>query len=73
MDKFGSIVRINLTTGSIKKESLCEKTMKEFIGGRGYATKVLYDELPKGTDPLSPASPGCARFGAFRPRSSATK
>ena len=54
MDKFGSIVRIDLTTGSIKKESLCEKTMKEFIGGRGYATKVLYDELPKGTDPLSP-------------------
>ena len=54
MDKFGSIVRINLTTGSVKKESLCEKTMKEFIGGRGYATKVLYDELPKGTDPLSP-------------------
>jgi len=54
MDKFGSIARINLTTGSIKKESLCEKTMKEFIGGRGYATKVLYDELPKGTDPLSP-------------------
>ena len=54
MDKFGSIVRINLTTGSVKKESPCEKTMKEFIGGRGYATKVLYDELPKGTDPLSP-------------------
>ncbi len=54
MDKFGAIVRINLTTGSVKKESPCEKTMKEFIGGRGYATKVLYDELPKGTDPLSP-------------------
>lgn len=54
MDKFGSVLRINLTTGAVTKENLCEKTMKEFIGGRGYATKVLYDELPKGTDPLSP-------------------
>jgi aldehyde:ferredoxin oxidoreductase len=30
--------------------------MKDFIGGRGYATKVLYDELPKGVDPLSPGN-----------------
>jgi len=53
MDKFGKILRVNLTTGSITRESLCEKTLKEFIGGRGYATKVLYDEVPAGTDPLS--------------------
>ncbi|HPK06493.1 MAG TPA: aminotransferase class I/II-fold pyridoxal phosphate-dependent enzyme, partial [Aminivibrio sp.] len=54
MDKFGKVLRVNLTTGTIGIESLCEKTMKEFIGGRGYATKVLYDEVPAGTDPLSP-------------------
>jgi len=45
---------VNLTSGTVRTESLCEKIMKEFIGGRGYATKVLYDEVPKGTDPLSP-------------------
>jgi aldehyde:ferredoxin oxidoreductase len=54
MNKFGSILRINLTTGSVKKEEPNERLMKEFIGGRGYATKMLYDELAKGTDPLSP-------------------
>ena len=41
MNKFGSILRINLTTGSVKKEEPNERLMKEFIGGRGYATKML--------------------------------
>ena len=54
MDKFGKILRVNLTDGTVKAESLCEKTLKEYIGGRGYATKVLYDEVPKGTEALSP-------------------
>jgi len=54
MNAFGSVLRINLTTGSISREQVNEKTAKEFVGGRGYGTKILYDELPKGTDPLSP-------------------
>ncbi len=54
MNTLGSVLRINLTNGTICKEQACEKTAREFLGGRGYGTKVLYDELPKGTDPLSP-------------------
>ena len=54
MDKFGKVLRVNLSNGTVASESLCEKTLKDYIGGRGYATKVLYDEVPKGTDPLSP-------------------
>lgn len=56
MDNLGKVLRVNLTEGTVKSESLCEKTVRNFIGGRGYATKVLYDEVPKGTDPLSPAN-----------------
>lgn len=54
MDNLGKVMRVNLTEGTIKTESPCEKTVKNFIGGRGYGTKVLYDEVPAGTDPLSP-------------------
>jgi len=56
MDNLGKVLRVNLTEGTVRSESLCEKTVRNFIGGRGYATKVLYDEVPKGTDPLSPAN-----------------
>lgn len=56
MDKFGKILRVNLTTRNTASESLCEKTLKDYIGGRGYATKVLYDEVPKGIDSLSPGN-----------------
>jgi aldehyde:ferredoxin oxidoreductase len=48
------LLRVNLTTGSISRERLNEDWMKAFIGGRGYATKLLYEELPAKTDPLSP-------------------
>ena len=50
----GRILRINLSSGKISKESLDESLARNFLGGRGIATKILYDELPAGTDPLSP-------------------
>ncbi len=50
----GVILRINLSTGDIKKESLDESFARNFLGGRGIASKILYDELPAGMDPLSP-------------------
>ena len=50
----GKILRVNLSTGSIKKEALDEKTAYNFIGGRGYAAKILNDELKPGTDALGP-------------------
>ncbi len=50
----GTILRINLSSGEISKESLDESLARNFLGGRGIATKILYDELPAGTDPLSP-------------------
>jgi aldehyde:ferredoxin oxidoreductase len=49
-----SLMRVNLTTGAVSTEPLKEAWLKDFIGGRGYATKLLFEELSPGVDPLSP-------------------
>jgi aldehyde:ferredoxin oxidoreductase len=50
----GTILRVNLATGAIKREELSEKLKLQFIGGRGFGVKMLFDELAPGIDPLSP-------------------
>jgi aldehyde:ferredoxin oxidoreductase len=50
----GRILRINLTDGSIKTEPLAEDLARAYIGGAGFGIKLLYDEVKKGVDPLSP-------------------
>ncbi len=52
----GKCIRLNLTTGKIKIDTttLTEDFCKTYIGGYGWASKILWDELPAGTDPLSP-------------------
>lgn len=52
----GQILRVNLSQGSISKEKLDRKLARDYIGGRGLATKILYDELDPTVDPLSPAN-----------------
>jgi aldehyde:ferredoxin oxidoreductase len=48
-----NMLRVNLTEGTVKQEPLNEEWVKQYIGGRGYGTKLLYEELEPGTDPLS--------------------
>lgn len=50
----GRLLSVNLTTGEIKKESIAEAKLKNYIGGRGLATKLIYDEMDPKIDPLSP-------------------
>jgi len=50
----GVILRVNLTTKEIVKQSLDMDLASQFIGGRGLNLKYLYDELKPGTDPLGP-------------------
>jgi len=49
-----NVLRVNLTTGNIKKENLDIRHAKLFLGGKGLGAKILYDELGKIIDPLSP-------------------
>ncbi|UCC16522.1 MAG: aldehyde ferredoxin oxidoreductase family protein, partial [Dehalococcoidales bacterium] len=48
----GKLLKINLTTGNTSEEIIPEKVAEDFVGGRGYGIRYLYDELPPGTDPL---------------------
>lgn len=50
----GSILRVNLTTGTIKKEPVTEELVREWLGGRGFVIKTLWDEVKAGTPPFSP-------------------
>jgi aldehyde:ferredoxin oxidoreductase len=50
----GQILRVNLTTKTFKVESFTEDFARKWIGGRGFAVKILYDELEPGIDPLGP-------------------
>ncbi|MBW1973088.1 MAG: aldehyde ferredoxin oxidoreductase family protein [Deltaproteobacteria bacterium] len=48
-----SIIRIDLSTGDIKKEKINEEWARDYIGGRGLAGKMLYEEVGPKVDPLS--------------------
>jgi len=50
----GKILRVNLSTGKIGEEPIDEEIAKKFIGARGYAAKIIYDEVAPEVDPLGP-------------------
>ncbi len=50
----GTTLRINLSTGEIRKLPTDEKLMREWYGGRGAIAKILYDEVPRNADPYGP-------------------
>jgi len=50
----GRILRINLTKNQIRIRPTEKRLITEFLGGRGFNSKRLYDETLKETNPLSP-------------------
>jgi len=50
------VLRINLSTGKITKSELDRELVTGFLGGRGFNSKRLFDEIPRGLNPLSPES-----------------
>ncbi len=49
----GCIIRVDLSTNTIAKVPLSQDVARQFLGGRGFNSKVLFDEIPLGIDPLS--------------------
>ena len=49
----GTILRVNLTDGSITKEELDPELAKAYIGARGLGSRILCDEIKPKIDPLS--------------------
>ncbi|MGM0419514.1 MAG: aldehyde ferredoxin oxidoreductase family protein [Bacillota bacterium] len=56
MSKLGEakILRVDLTAGEVKEETLDPQLVKKFLGGRGLASKLLADEIDPNIDALSP-------------------
>jgi aldehyde:ferredoxin oxidoreductase len=48
----GKILRVNLSDGRVSKEEISEEMRSKYLGGRGFAAKILWDEV-RGVDPLS--------------------
>ncbi|MCR4431790.1 MAG: aldehyde ferredoxin oxidoreductase family protein [Tepidanaerobacteraceae bacterium] len=50
----GTVLRVNLSDGTIKKEAINTKDASSYIGARGLATKIMMNEVDPKVDPLSP-------------------
>jgi len=53
----GKIAEVDLTTGKVSTTALPEAVLRQYVGGRGVATKILWDRLGKtwrSVDPLGP-------------------
>jgi len=50
----GRILDVNLTTGKVGEYNLSDRDRERFIGGRYISTKILWDLMKPGIDPLSP-------------------
>jgi len=49
----GKLLRVNLTTKEVKSEALNEEWAQKYLGGRGYGTRLLLEEIDPKVDPLS--------------------
>lgn len=45
-------LRVNLSDSSFSEFSLDDATIHDYIGGRGFGAKLLYDDFRRGTDPV---------------------
>lgn len=50
----GKILRVDLGSGKCKAEALDKKVAKDYIGGRGLGSKIIFDEIDHKCDPLGP-------------------
>jgi aldehyde:ferredoxin oxidoreductase len=52
-----TLLRVNLSNGKVAKESIADAVIRQFVGGRGVATKLLLDGMDPRVDALAPANP----------------
>ena len=57
----GKILWVNLSDGTFKEEELPEDIYRQYLGGYGLATKLIYENMHAKADPLGPD----AIFGFF--------
>jgi aldehyde:ferredoxin oxidoreductase len=52
----GRVLRVDLSTGTIRREALEPDWARDYVGGRGLGARYLFEELDPGVDPLSPGN-----------------
>lgn len=52
----GKILYVNLSEGKFSVKPLPEELVRDYIGGRGFVARLVYDGVPAGADPLGPAN-----------------
>jgi aldehyde:ferredoxin oxidoreductase len=50
----GTILKVDLSSGTIEKEPIKKEVRAKYVGGRGINVRLLFDEVRPGVDPLSP-------------------
>ena len=50
----GRLLRVDLSSGASRVESLDETKARRYLGGRGLGARILVDEVPAGCDPMGP-------------------
>jgi aldehyde:ferredoxin oxidoreductase len=61
----GKVLHIDLTTRRSRVEAKSEDWYKTYIGGIAMATRLLWENIEVGCDPLSPGNPICIANGLF--------
>ena len=55
--KENCVFYVDLTTKTVRYETISPNVRRHYLGGNGFAIKYLYDLTIPGTDPLSPGNP----------------
>jgi len=50
----GRFLDIDLSTATVKDYEISDEMLELYLGGKGLATRILYDTTPAGVDPLGP-------------------
>ena len=50
----GEILHVHLDSGEVDAEPIDPETAKQFLGGNGFAAKLVDEHVPTDADPLSP-------------------
>ena len=50
----GKILNVRLSQGTAEAEEIPEETYRKYLGGYGLGSRLLFDRIPQGADPLGP-------------------
>jgi aldehyde:ferredoxin oxidoreductase len=50
----GTMLEVDLTSGRVAKKPLPEYLARDYIGGRGFVARLLWEKIGRGTDALGP-------------------